>query len=281
MNRLIKRITFVLFVIGIIITAVIMNTAPADEYTVTYIDVGQGDSAVVSGDNTNILIDAGTDKNARKVKIALDRLKIKTLDLVVLSHLDSDHISGMSELINSFKVKKVITGKIGKEYLPGSPSLDELEVALDLNKIPFNMVKAGDKLKLNKIGLSVLSPNMEYGESNEDSAVVMLNCGKKKLLFTGDINSEVEKNLLDKDIDADFLKVSHHGSFQATSEEFLNAVNPSYAVVSVSEFNTYNLPNVEVMKRLYGYGCKVFRTDEMGSITFHINGNGVKYECEK
>ena len=281
MNRLIKRITFVLFVIGIIITAVIMNTAPADEYTVTYIDVGQGDSAVVSGDNTNILIDAGTDKNARKVKIALDRLKIKTLDLVVLSHLDSDHISGMSELINSFKVKKVITGKIGKKYLPGSPSLDELKVALDLNKIPFNMVKAGDKLKLNNIGLSVLSPNMEYGESNEDSAVVMLNCGRKELLFTGDINSKVEKNLLDKDIDADFLKVAHHGSFQATSEEFLNAVNPSYAVVSVSQFNTYNLPNVEVMKRLYGYGCKVFRTDEMGSITFHINGNGVKYECEK
>ncbi len=281
MNRLIKRITFVLFVIGIIITAVIMNTAPADEYTVTYIDVGQGDSAVVSGDNTNILIDAGTDKNARKVKIALDRLKIKTLDLVVLSHLDSDHISGMSELIKSYKVKKVITGKIGKEYLPGSPSLDELEVALDLNKIPFSMVKAGDKLKLNNIWLSVLSPNMEYGESNEDSAVVMLNCGKNKLLFTGDISSKVEKNLLDKNIGADFLKVSHHGSFQATGEEFLNAVNPSYAVVSVSQFNTYNLPNVEVMKRLYGYGCKVFRTDEMGSITFHINGNGVKYECEK
>lgn len=115
MNRLIKRITFVLFVIGIIITAVIMNTAPADEYTVTYIDVGQGDSAVVSRNNTNILIDAGTDKNARKVKIALDRLKIKTLDLVVLSHLDSDHISGMSELIKSYKVKKVITGKIGKK----------------------------------------------------------------------------------------------------------------------------------------------------------------------
>lgn len=281
MNRLIKRITFVLFVIGIIITAVIMNTAPADEYTVTYIDVGQGDSAVVSGDNTNILIDAGTDKNARKVKIALDRLKIKTLDLVVLSHLDSDHISGMSELIKSYKVKKVITGKIRKKYLPESPSLDELKVALDLNKIPFNMVKAGDKLKLNNIELSVLSPNMEYGESNEDSAVVMLNCGKKKLLFTGDISSKVEKNLLDKNIGADFLKVSHHGSFQATGEEFLNAVNPSYAVVSVSQFNTYNLPNVEVMKRLYGYGCKVFRTDEMGSITFHINGSGVEYECEK
>lgn len=281
MNRLIKRITFVLFVIGIIITAVIMNTAPADEYTVTYIDVGQGDSAVVSGDNTNILIDAGTDKNARKVKIALDRLKIKTLDLVVLSHLDSDHISGMSELIKSYKVKKVITGKIGKKYLPESPSLDELKVALDLNKIPFSMVKAGDKLKLNNIELSVLSPNMEYGESNEDSAVVMLSCGKKKLLFTGDISSKVEKNLLDKNIGADFLKVSHHGSFQATGEEFLNAVNPSYAVVSVSQFNTYNLPNVEVMKRLYGYGCKVFRTDEMGSITFHINGSGVEYECEK
>lgn len=143
------------------------------------------------------------------------------------------------------------------------------------------MVKAGDKLKLNNIELSVLSPNMEYGESNEDSAVVMLNCGKKKLLFTGDISSKVEKNLLDKNIGADFLKVSHHGSFQATGEEFLNAVNPSYAVVSVSQFNTYNLPNVEVMKRLYGYGCKVFRTDEMGSITFHINGSGVEYECEK
>lgn len=282
MKRWIKRIVLILFCIGIIISAVVINQSPLDEYTVTYIDVGQGDSALIRSKDTNILIDAGTDKNARKIRIALDRLKVDKLDLVVLSHLDSDHISGMSEIINNYKIKKIITGQISERYLPSSTSFDEFNVAVENKKIPVQMVMAGDKFSLNGIFLSVLSPSEEYGESNEDSAVVMVNCGKKKLLFTGDISSKVEKNLLKKsNLKADFLKVAHHGSYKGTSKEFLNKVNPSYAVVSVSEYNNYNLPNVEVMRRLYGYGCKVFRTDEMGSITFHINGEDVRYESEK
>lgn len=282
MKRKIKRIVYILFSIGIIVLAVIIYRTPADEYTVTFIDVGQGDSAVISGSGVNILVDAGTDKDAENIKVALDRLKVTELDLVILSHLDSDHISGMSKLIKCYSIKKIITGKISQSYIPESTSIDDFKASLGLKKIPLSMVKTGDKLKIKNVDVSVLSPGEEYGDSNDDSAVVKLKCGSKALLFTGDISTEVENKITGKGtLKADFLKVAHHGSHQATSQKFLDEVNPSFAVVSVSRYNTYNLPNVEVMNRLYGYGCKVFRTDEMGSITFHINGEEVRYESEK
>ncbi len=282
MKRKYKLIIYTIFFIGIIIFSIFFYKAPDDDYTITFVDVGQGDSAVIKGKDTNILIDAGVHKDARNIRIALDRLNIKRIDLAVISHLDSDHVSGMSRIINDYKVKKIITSKIADRYLPTSTGLDEFNVALELKKVPIYMVEAGERFKFKDIDISVLSPGEEYGDSNDDSVVLKVKCGMKTLLFTGDISSKVEKNLLKrKELKSDVLKVAHHGSYNSTSEDFLNRVNPSYAVVSVSKFNNYNLPNVTVMKRLYGYGCEVFRTDEMGSITFHIKGNNIRTESEK
>ena len=282
MKRVTKLSIYAIFFIGIIIFSGFVYKVHDDDYTVTFVDVGQGDSAVIKGRETNILIDAGVHKDARNIRIALDRLNIKKIDLAVVSHLDSDHVSGMSRIINDYNVKKIITSKISDRYLPASTGLDEFNVALELKKIPVSMVEAGDNFKFKDIDISVISPCEEYGESNDDSAVLKVKCKSKTFMFTGDISSDVEKNLLKrKDLESDVLKVAHHGSYKSTCEEFLNRVNPSYAVVSVSKDNTYNLPNVTVMKRLYGYGCKVYRTDEMGSITFHINGNDIRAESEK
>lgn len=282
MKRKYRIIIYLIFFIGIIILSAFVYKVPDDDYTVTFVDVGQGDSAVIKGKDTSILIDAGTHKDARNIRIALDRMKIKKIDLAVISHLDSDHVSGMSRIINDYQVKKVITSKIAQRYLPESTGLDEFNVAVELKKIPVSMVEAGGRFKFKDIDISVISPSEEYGDSNDDSAVLKVKCGSKTLLFTGDISSKVESKLLERnDLGADILKVAHHGSYKSTCEEFLNSVNPSYAVVSVSKFNTYNLPNVTVMKRLYGYGCKVYRTDEMGSVTFHINGKDVIVETEK
>lgn len=282
MRKKLKYGLLSLFFIGIIILAFVIKSAPPAEYTITFIDVGQGDSAVISSGNSNILVDAGTDKDARKIRITLDRLNIKTLDLVILSHLDSDHISGMSDLIGKYKIGKIITGVSPEESGGFSTSLDELKVALDLNNVKLSKAKTGDSFSVGKTKVNVLLSPTEFKDSNDNSLVAEIKCGSKKLLFTGDISAKVEDELIKKNnLKADILKVAHHGSYYSTKEEFLKAVNPSYAVVSVSEYNNYNHPNVEVMNRLYKRGCKVYRTDEMGNITFYINGKNVNVECEK
>lgn len=282
---MIRKIKFgigVLFFIGIIILSIYLYSIPPAEYTVTFIDVGQGDSAVVSGSGANVLIDAGPYKDARNVKITLDRLNIKELDLVVVSHLDSDHISGMRDIINNYKVKKIITGETSKRYLPNSSSFSEFMTAVDIKNIPLTMVRAGDKLKVKSVDINVISPSKEYGDSNEDSAVLQLKCGQKKLLFTGDISAKVEENILDKvDLKSDILKIAHHGSYYSSSEEFLNKVKPSFAVASLSMYNNFNHPNVEVFNRLRDMDCEVFRTDESGNVTFFINGGDIRCEVEK
>ncbi len=283
MIRWIKRGALILFLIGIIILSFVLHNLPDDEYTVTFIDVGQSDCALINGNGTNILVDAGNEKDARDVRITLDRLNVKKLDMVVISHFDSDHIGGMSRIINDYKISKIIAPKTKEEYLPKSTSFDLLKSALKKHNLPITYVKSGDVFSFKGIVADVLSPNTEYGTSNEDCAVVKVKCGVRSILFTGDISKKVEKRLLgDKvNLKADILKVSHHGSYTATSQKFLESVNPSYSVVSVSKYNNYNLPNVETMNRLYGYGCEVFRTDEMGSITFKINGNDIKVSVEK
>lgn len=282
MNKKLKYITVLLFFLGIIIFGFVINSAPKSEYTVTFIDVGQGDSTVISSGKASILIDAGTDKDARKIRMTLDRLKIKTLDLVILSHLDFDHINGMSELIGEYKIKKIITSVLPAEIDEFSTSIDELKTAVNLHKVKLIKAKTGDKFSIGGIDVNALLSSTTYKNSNDNSLVVKIKCGRKYLLFPGDISSKVEDRLVkNSDLKADILKVAHHGSYYSTTSDFLNAVNPSYAVVCVSEYNRYNLPNVEVMNRLYDYGCKVFRTDEMSNITFYISGKSVNVECEK
>lgn len=282
-NRKYGAFYFIGIFILVLIISLVIYFKPADDYIVTFINVGQGDSAVIKGKKSSVLIDAGTDKSAAEVKAELDRLNIKRLDLVALSHYDSDHISGMSKLINDYEIKRIIAPKNDKKYLPDSTSYDEFIIAAENKNIPVKKVKLNDKIKLADMEIDVISPCKEYCESNEDSAVLRIRCGSKRLLFTGDASDKVEKDILinNKDISADILKAGHHGSRTSTSEEFLNAVNPSFAVVSVSKYNTYNLPNIETMKRLYGYGCKVLRTDEMGNITLRINGGKISWETEK
>ncbi len=282
-RKKLRIVRYLSVLVAVLILSLIIFFQPSDDYTVTFIDVGQGDSAVIKGKNSTMLIDAGTRKSAREVSAALDRLNIKTLDLVVLSHYDSDHISGMNKLINNFDIKNIAAPKTESAYMPDSTAYDELVYAAENKNIKLKKIKITDRIKLNDMDIEVLSPCKEYGESNEDSAVLRISCGKAKLLFSGDISSKVEEDIIknNKDISADILKVAHHGSRTSTSEEFLNAVNPSYAVVSVSKYNSYNLPNIETMNRLYGFGCNVFRTDDMGDMTFHINGGEIRVDTEK
>ena len=206
---------------------------------VTFINVGQGDSALIKGSlNTyNILIDTGSTYNYSKLKKELYKQGIYNLDYLIISHSDSDHSGNIDNLNKDFNIKEVIT--IGKD--------------IDLDN---------DYLKYLYIG--------DYDNDNDNSLVYLLNIDDYKFLFTGDISSKVENRLLNynevRNVDA--LKVSHHGSKYSSSNYFIGSINPKFGIISTS--GAYNHPSKEVIDTLNAYYVKIFITKEVGSISFYF-----------
>lgn len=260
-----------------------------DGLSVSFIDVGQADSIYISCGQYNMLIDAGYDMNAEQVTAFLDRNNVKTLDIVIATHPDSDHIGGMSAIIDNYQIENFCLPQIEEQYITYSDSytrmLSSLETYdVDITYIDSDVIGADESQKtLDNLTVDFLSPATEFEDTNDDSVVVKVTYGDVKFLFMGDASSTVEEYLIENNVDvsADVLKVSHHGSRTATSDEFLSAVNPSVAVISSGELNTYNLPNVEILRRLEDFGCKIFRTDLQGTITVTCNNGKITVQSEK
>ncbi|MCH5298453.1 MAG: MBL fold metallo-hydrolase [Ruminococcus sp.] len=282
MKKTILKIIVILLVLLIFGVLFKYTATPHGGLTVCFIDVGQGDSAFVSADGYNILIDGGVKTTAKEVTAVLDRYGVKTLDLVIASHIDSDHIGGIARVMRNYNVNSFVTAKTD-ESLKGENDIVRQDLLSALNKTGIGYVSSGDRYTFDKLTVDIISPDREFGNANDDSVVAKLSYGERSFLFMGDVSSKVEKAILQNgcDINADVLKVSHHGSHSSTSGAYLSAVDPRYAVVSVSAHNSYNLPNHEVMQRLYDYGCEVLRTDESGTITVRSDGTNIDVSTEK
>lgn len=301
-----KRKKFIRYIFGTVlaITTVVFTIYPGwqyiyeytgiypkstDKMSVSFLDVGQGDCIYVSVENHNMLIDCGSDINCEKLHQFFQRNSITKLDAVIGTHPDSDHIGGMNSVLKNYKVNNVYFPEIKGEIIDNAQGYKSCLAEIHRQKIPLHYVNSDlvdsdefvgcfkDMLKVN-----FLSPDREYGDTNSDSIILKLTYGKISFLFTGDASSHTEDYLLKNNIDvsAEVLKVSHHGSRSATTNEFLRNVNPAIAVVSVGD-NVYNLPNVEIMKSLASYGCEIYRTDKNGIVTLTTDGEKVQTYTEK
>lgn len=237
------------------------------------LDVGQGDSYLLSLENNNILIDTGgmyfRNGIAKYTTIPLLKsLGINKLDYLILSHGDYDHMGEAVNLINNFKVEKVIFN---------CGSYNDLEETLikKLNKKKIKYYSCINELNINNNKLEFLNTKI-YDNENDNSNVIYFNYNNYKFLFMGDAGIEKEKDILDKYNlkDIDFLKVGHHGSNTSSSKIFIESINPKYSLISVGENNRYGHPNKEVLKKLNN--SKIFRTDINGSIEIKLNKNGYK-----
>lgn len=208
---------------------------------------------------------------------------IRTLDYVFLSHADEDHISGIKEFLESYECGaggRNIHG-ITMKYLVLPPTADAKDF-LELKKLAYEKgvevlgMERGSAVTDGKAALTCLAPDGDHltGERNEDSMVLMLSYGKFRMLFTGDLENEAEKRLAQSEIDlsADVLKVGHHGSAGASSEVFLDRVNPKISVISCGKNNRYGHPAKETLKRLYRNKSAVFQTPECGAVTICSDG---------
>jgi competence protein ComEC len=252
-------------------------TQPNGMLTVSFLDVGQGDAIFIETPSGNqILIDGGY---GRAVLSQLGHVMPgydKSIDLVIATHTDSDHLGGLVEVLGRFEVALVIEN--GFESDSGLTS--EWNKLLTDNNIERATVSAGDNFELDDgVFLEILGPVPEdfendLDEPNEVMIISRLVYGETEFLFTGDIERGDELRLANSDYDltSDVLKVAHHGSKNSTTDLFLEAVNPQYTIVSSGSRNNYGHPSKETISRLANIGALIFRTDTDGRITFVSDG---------
>ena len=252
-----------------------------EKLTVAFIDVGQADAIYINTEQGNMLIDAGCSQDASKVREYLDRYHIKEIDTVIGTHDDWDHIGGMKTVVENYNVKNIYLPKYDEK--DKSDTLSTLNRSIKSKDTDVSFVSGGIKLiKSKDLNVKILPP-VDFEEDNDSSLIVKLRYKDCSFLFMGDASSKTEEKLLENNVNvsADVLKVSHHGSRSATSKSFLKAVNPTAAVLSVGEMNTYNLPSLEVVKRLSKLGCKIYRTDLDGTVVMNSNGKSIRVQTEK
>lgn len=242
-----------------------------------YIDVGQGDAELIQIGDKNILIDAGT--SDKKALNYLKSLGITTLDYVIATHPHEDHIGSMDDVINTFNVGTFYSPKVTTT----TKTYENMINALKSKNLKLTVPKVGDQLTIGNATLTFLAPNSAtYEDLNNYSIVVRLKYGNNSFLFDGDAETLSEGEILAKqlDIQADVLKIGHHGSDSSTSQEFLNKVNPKYAVIEVGKDNDYGHPRQDVMDRLKAANIQVYRTDENGTIIATSNGSEITFSTQ-
>jgi len=245
---------------------------------VSYIDVGQGDSELIQVNGKNLLIDAGPNSSRSKFMSYLDRQDIKKLDYVIATHPDEDHIGGMSDVIKKYDVDTFIAPK----KISNTKTFENMVQALRNKDIKITLPKPGSKLEMgDNVSAEIMAPNSSsYPDTNNYSVVLKITYGNTKFLFTGDAEKESEQEMLDRnyDISADVLKVGHHGSSSSTSQEFLNRVNPTIAIISCGKNNKYGHPTKKIVNRLKKKNIQIYRTDVDGNIILKSDGHKIVKE---
>lgn len=243
------------------------------------IDVGQADSFVFRQKGKTALIDCGTRSTGKDVVDYLKNLGIKKLDYVVGTHPHDDHMGGMYDVITNFEIGEIIIPEITKNQITSNWYMKLIkEIKTGDYKVTYPSV--GDEFLLGDAKMTVLAPFEEPNENlNDYSIVFMITYGTMDVLMTGDMEVDVENQILEshKDIEAEILKVGHHGSDSSSCDAFLDAVKPKYALISSKIGNKYNHPIKSVMEKLQKRAVKVYRTDETGTVCAKITANNIEF----
>lgn len=242
------------------------------DLAVHFIDVGQGDSALIEMPNGNtMLIDGGSRSEGNTVAEYLNRLDISTINVMVATHPHEDHIGGLYDVLSNFEVQQI--------YDPGvahtSQTYENFLLKIDAKNIDYTIGRAGQSIDLDpNVDIEIISPSLiDEDELNDDSIVIKMTYNDVSFLFTGDAESPIENAMVQNyNVDTTILKVGHHGSSSSTCQTFLNEVSPEVAVISVGADNSYGHPAQTTLNKLESVGAYVYRTDIDGTVTVSTDG---------
>ena len=241
-----------------------------------FLDVGQGDCALIRTRAGDILIDAGPESAQDALCLRLGQLGVKEIALAIFTHPDEDHVGGADGVLAQIPVREV--------WLPtremDNPSAARMEMAIEENGATRKDVRANEVVTIGDVIVATLAPMADAtNDPNDNSIVVRVTCGNVGMLFMGDASAKVEKQLVETygevHLSAQLYKVGHHGSSTSNIEEFLSVVNPQYAVICASIDNSYGHPHGVVVERLQNIGATVLMTATDGEVVLECNKSAI------
>lgn len=255
----------------------VSRSTAASTFQTSYINVGQGDATLIQdGNGFDILIDGGKTNAGPTVVAYLKAHGVDTLEVMVATHADSDHIGGLIDVLEATDIA------VSQVYYSGYPGTtvtwNNFAAAVLEEGLTLTTAQFPQQYQWGDLGIQILNPaaGLVDPETNDASVVIRLTYGSQRYLFTGDIDTSIEATVVARGtpVAAEVLKVGHHGSLYSSSEAFLQAVQPQEAVISVGD-NTYGHPAPETLNRLLAVGATIWRTDQSGTIL--ISSDGITY----
>ncbi|EGT5419971.1 MBL fold metallo-hydrolase [Clostridioides difficile] len=271
-----------IFLSILIIISLLIGCDKKSLLSIHIIDVGQGDSILVqTPTNKNILIDGGDEDSENIIISYLKQKRIKTIDIIIATHPDSDHIGSLDNVIKKFNVNSIYM----PEQSTDSEAYQNLINSCTDKNLSIQHLYKNDVLNIdNNINIYVLSPSYIQEESNLNSIVFKLTFNDNSFLFMGDAEEENEKEILHsfKLNNINFIKIGHHGSNSSSSLEFIKKISPDIAAISCGYKNKYGHPHREVINNLKQNHVSIYRTDRIGDIVFYSDGEIIftKYNYE-
>ncbi len=262
---------------GLLLLLSIVFILSGKELKVYFLDVGEGESSlIITPEGKSILIDAGNVVTGFRVVEFLKKQKISTLDAVIITHPHPDHMSGIFAVASLINIKKKYDN--GQPF-ENSQCPDIMRWYTEFfRKGDYNVLKRGESLQIGSVELKVLNPEKPDSDWNSNSLVILLTYGSTRFLFMGDAPIKVERELLRRGdpVSADVLKVGHHGASDVLSSDFLNRVNPTFAVISINKNNIRGYPAKSVLRKLRNRGIGTYLTYQHGTVLFTSDGEGLR-----
>lgn len=246
-------------------------------------DVGNADAILVKNGGKTLLIDAGENGDGDHVVTYLRRQGVQSLNYVIATHPDADHIGGMDVVVDEIDVEKFIMPIMPQSITPTTRTYIDLLQSLERNNVGITEAAPGSDYALGNARFTLLGPLEEHNSSNDMSAICRVDFGDNRFLFMGDAEREAENSLLKEkaDIKADFIKLGHHGSKSSSQQTFLQEVGPRYAAICCGAGNAYGHPHKNTLQLLKRLNIEYYRSDLNGNIILTSDGREITVETEK